>query len=86
MTEWDLFTTTVRRVRVLGHPRGMLVLRSPAQSGVEPAPRVYRLPTPDPEPGGDAHDEAHKVLQHKHRIVWRHVFFRTRTVVTAFPS
>ena len=86
MTKWNLFTPTVRRVRVFGHSGGMLILWSPAQSRVEPPPRVYCLPAPDPEAGSDAHNEAHKVLQHKHRIIWRHVFFGTWTVMAALPS
>ncbi len=86
VAEGNLFAATVRRVRVFSHSGGVLILRPAAEAGVEPTPRVYGFPAPDPEPGCDAHNEAHKVLQHEDGVVRGDLLLQAWAHSTAFPA
>ena len=77
----------VAGVGVLGHAAvgvgvGVFVAQPPVE---ELAPRVYRLARPYPEAGRDAHDQAHKVLEHEHGIVRRRRVVRAQARARALP-
>lgn len=42
---------------------------APAAAGTESPPGVHSFARPDPHPRGDAHQKAHEVLEHEHRVV-----------------
>ena len=87
-----MLAAVVRRVAhtLRLQPAGRVVPRptpAAAQLPVEPAPRVYRLPAPDPETGSDADDDAHEVLEHEDGVVRPYQrLLAARTVVTALPQ
>ena len=71
LAQRHVFAAVIRRVGdALGLQAPCGVIPGPvgtaAQLPVEPAPRVYRLPAPDPEPGCNSDNEAHKVLEHEY--------------------
>ena len=87
-----MFTAVIRRVAdTLGLQTARRVIPGPAsataQLAIEPAPRVYRLAAPDPEPGRDPDHDAHEVLEHEDGVVGPEEWTRfARTIVAALPQ